>query len=344
MKEIEVVKGEDGQRLDKFIKRKLSYAPASFVYKMLRKKNITLNGKKADGSELLSPGDRVTFFLSDQTFDKFHLGREDASKEAGESGDETDRRAMEEMLAEGKKAGGIEVLYEDRDVLLVVKPAGILSQKAAPGDVSVNEWLLSHLLEKAEDPLALYRSFREFRPSVCNRLDRNTGGILICAASLTGSRVMTGLIRERKIRKFYRMVVVGEMEEGGRIEGWISKDHASNKVTFSTERIPDADFSRTIYKPLRKGNGLTLVEAELITGRSHQLRAQFAHLGHPIAGDPNYGDRERMRFLSDRFHIRRQLLYCCRLEFPPLEGDCSALSGRKTEAPLPALYTRVLKG
>jgi 23S rRNA pseudouridine955/2504/2580 synthase len=342
MKEIRVEKGEDGQRLDKFVKRKLSYAPSSFVYKMLRKKNITLNGKKAEGNEILSPGDRVTFFLSDETFDKFHLGTELSAPE-GEGRDEADRKAVSDIISEGKKAGSLKVLYEDRDVLLVIKPAGILSQKAAPGDVSVNEWLLSYLLEKAEDPLFLYRSFREFRPSVCNRLDRNTGGILICAKSLTGSRVMTGLIRDRKIRKFYRMVVVGEMEQGGRIEGWISKDHALNKVTFSPERIPDADYSRTVYRPIRKGNGLTLVEAELITGRSHQLRVQFAHLGCPIAGDPKYGDREKMQDLMDRFHIRRQLLYCCRLEFPLLEGDCSALSGRKIEAPLPALYTRILK-
>lgn len=342
MKQIKVEKGEDGQRLDKYLKRKLSYAPSSFIYKMLRKKNITLNGKKADGGELLSLGDTVTFFLSDETFDKFRLGTEEGLK--GPAGrEEADRKAAEEAIAIGKTAGPLEVLYEDEDVLLVVKPAGILSQKAAPEDVSVNEWLLSYLLDKAEDPLSLYRSFREFRPSVCNRLDRNTGGILICARSLKGSRVMTGLIRERKIRKFYRMVVIGEMGSGGRIEGWISKDHASNKVTFSPDRIPDADYSRTIYEPVRRGNGLTLVEAELVTGRSHQLRVQFAHLGHPIAGDPKYGDREKMHALMDRYHIRRQLLYCCRLEFPHMEGDCSALSERKIEAPLPALYTRILK-
>lgn len=342
MKELRVEKGEDGQRLDKYLKRKLSCAPASFIYKMLRKKNITLNGRKADGSETVSPGDMVTFFLSDETFAKFSTGS--AADAPGEKDrEEADRKALADVIAEGRKAGPMEVLYEDKDVILVVKPAGILSQKAAPGDISVNEWLLSYLLEKAEDPLALYRSFREFRPSVCNRLDRNTGGILICGRSLTGSRVMTGLIRERKIRKFYRMVVMGEMERGGRIEGWISKDHAANKVTFSRERIPDADFCRTLFEPVKRGNGLTLVEAELITGRSHQLRAQFAHMGYPIAGDPKYGDREKMHSLMDRFHIRRQLLFCCRLEFPLLEGDCSALSNRKIQAPLPALYTRVLK-
>lgn len=342
MKQLRVENGEDGQRLDKYLKRKLSYAPSSFIYKMLRKKNITLNGKKADGSELLSAGDQVTFFLSDGTFDKFRLGTEADSPMAQER-DRDDRNALNGIIAEGKKAGNLEVLYEDRDVLLVVKPAGILSQKAAPGDVSVNEWLLSYLLEKAEDPLALYRSFREFRPAVCNRLDRNTAGILICARSLKGSRVMTELIRERKIRKFYRMVVLGEMEKGGRIEGWICKDHESNKVTFSARKIPDADYSMTLYEIVRKGNGMTLVEAELVTGRSHQLRVQFASLGFPIAGDPKYGDREKMHSVMERYHIRRQLLFCCRLEFPPMEGDCSALSGRKIQAPLPALYTRILK-
>ena len=194
MKEIRVEKGEDKQRLDKFVKRKLSYAPSSFVYKMLRKKNITLNGKKADGSELLSPGDRVTFFLSDETFDKFHLGNGSGAPE-GEDRDAADRKALSDLISEGKKAGSVEVLYEDRDVLLLVKPAGVLSQKAAPGAVSVNEWLLSYLLEKSEDPLSLYRTFREFRPSICNRLDRNTGGMLICAKTLTGSRVRSARIR-----------------------------------------------------------------------------------------------------------------------------------------------------
>ena len=341
MKERTIEKGEEGQRLDKYIKRTLSFAPNSFVYKMLRKKNITLNGKKADGSEITALGDRVTFFLSEETFDKFSRGSAGAQEEKDR--DREDKKALEELLAAGKKAGSLEVLYEDEDVLLCVKPAGILSQKARPEDVSVNEWLLGYLLEKAAAPLALYRSFRAFRPAVCNRLDRNTGGILICAKTLTGSRTMTGLIRDRKIRKFYRLVVLGKLEKEGIIEGWISKDAASNKVTFSREKMADADFSRTLYRPIRQGNGLTLVEAELVTGRSHQLRVQFASLGFPIAGDPKYGDREKMRALMDRFHIRRQLLYCCRLEFPVLEGDCSALSEKVIQAPLPALYTRILK-
>ena len=341
MKEFSIEKGEEGQRLDKYLKRKLSYAPSSFIYKMLRKKNITLNGRKADGSESTAPGDIVTFFLSDETFDKFSRGS--SSPAAEDKLEKEDRKGVEEILSAGKKAGSLEVLYEDRDVLLCVKPAGILSQKARQEDVSVNEWLLSYLLEKSEDPLALFRSFREFKPSVCNRLDRNTGGILICAKTLTGSRIMTGLIRERKIRKFYRLAVLGNLDKGGTIEGWIRKDPAANKVTFSREKQEDADFSRTIYRPLRQGNGMTLVEAELVTGRSHQLRVQFASLGYPIAGDPKYGDREKMRAVMDRFHIRRQLLYCCRLEFPPLEGDCSGLSGKIIEAPLPALYTRILK-
>ena len=302
-----VTREESGQRLDKYLRRRLPLAPGSFFYKMLRKKNITLRGKKADGSERVEAGDTVELFLSDDTIRGFSGG-------GAEEGSRKDEEALEAYRLLQPKMGEGAVLYEDADILLVRKPAGVLSQKAQPGDISVNEWLRGYLQEQG-GLSAVYR------PSVCNRLDRNTGGILLCAKTLQGSRALTQIIRDRTLRKTYRMVVHGQIREPGRIEGDLVKDRARNTVRVAEEdvrkdrsgnmvRVAETDprardtdpaggtaeagsgksspsqeiqlqkktdqsgvrrHAVTVYRPVRTGSKTTLVEADLITGRSHQL-------------------------------------------------------------------------
>ncbi len=273
MRKLTVNGKEEGQRLDKYLKRKLPQAPMSFFYKMLRKKNITLNGKKADGRETVQAGDLVTLFLADETIAKFR-GETVSGREREDQ--------IRAVIDASDRIRGVTVLYEDDNVLVCTKPFGVLSQKAGPEDLSMNEWLAGHLLKKSKDPAALLDSFREFRPSVCNRLDRNTMGLIVCAVSLPGSRTMTELIRTRKLRKFYQMVVEGRLTGSGTIRGWLVKDPATNKVSFSDREIPGAVFSETKWKSLSANGARSLIEAELVTGRSHQLRVQFAHMGHPI--------------------------------------------------------------
>ena len=336
MRQWTVQREEKDQRFNKYLQRRLPGAPSSFIYKMLRKKNITLNGKKASGSELLLEGDLVTLFLSDDTIAGFGGDTKRAEEDSGE----------EESLQEYKKAyrllrGRIErdaILYEDDDILAVSKPVGVLSQKAAKSDLSVNEWLIGYLLEKNEVDAS---SLKRFRPSVCNRLDRNTGGILLCSKSLIGARALTKLLRERSLHKYYQAAVLGTVKKSGVIEGYLKKDKVTNTVNFTKAVKQGGDWTKTTYRPLISGDHYSLLEMELITGKTHQLRSHLAAMGNPILGDPKYGDPAVNEKIRDQFGLRGQMLWCCRVEFPLLEGELSDLSGRVITCDPPRIYREI---
>lgn len=331
MRNLIVDPDEGGQRLDKFLKRRLPLASSSFIYKMLRKKNITLRGKKADGSDKVREGDCVALFLSEETIAKFSSHQDENMMRQREGEERRAFRMLSPLLGQSP------VLYEDENVLLVCKPAGVLSQKADPTDCSMNEWLREYLRREG------CSSVPGFSPSVCNRLDRNTGGILFCSKSLRGSRVLSSLIRERRIRKTYRMVVHGRITEPGVIDTELVKDRRHNQVFTADRQSEDRNRSNTnsrthsqeessrravtVYRPVSTGSRTTLVEADLITGRSHQLRVHMASMGHPIVGDPRYGDRGKDAHLfsliqEDARSARGpgQLLWCVEAEFPPAEN------------------------
>ncbi|MGN0402130.1 MAG: pseudouridine synthase [Acetatifactor sp.] len=328
MQTITVNKNQAGQRLDKFLHKCLPAAGTGFLYKMLRKKNITLNGKKAEGSEMISQGDEISFFLSDDTFRKF-------------SGTAID---TEEYLLAYHKYRDTEILYEDDNLLLASKAPGVLTQKAKQEDSSLNEWLLGYLLKKhaiSEQELST------FKPSVCNRLDRNTSGIVLCGKSLAGSQFLSNCIRERQIRKFYHTVCIGKVTEEMTVEGWIQKDEKRNKVTVSREpgAEKEEDYIRTRYLPLCSSRDFTLLEVELITGKTHQIRAHLASCGHPLAGDYKYGNHSINDRLKKTFNLRYQLLHAYRVEFPESREEAgAALSGKSILAPYTAEFYRILKG
>ncbi len=326
MQEFIIQENEAGQRLDRFLGKYLKEASSGFIFKMLRKKNITLNGRKAEGCERLCLGDHVRFFFSDETFFKFR----------GEKGEKGTDLSLESYQAAYEKWKDITVIYENDHVILLNKPAGILSQKGSSGDLSLNEWLIGYLLETAQiTPLQL----ETFHPSVCNRLDRNTSGLVICGKSLEGSRTMNKLIRSRSIRKFYRTLVKGNLDKEERAKGYLKKDIKTNQVEFVEYGMdPGVGFDaiETHYKPLYHRNGCTCLEVELITGKTHQIRAHLSGLGHPLLGDPKYGDPEWNR--SFRSVTKgRQVLHAFRLEFPLMEPPFEDLSGRVFCAPLPEL-------
>lgn len=317
MQQIKIGDNEVGQRIDKFLHKYMPMAPSSFFYKMLRKKNITLNGKKAQGKEMLAAGDVLSFYLADETIRGFQEDRVDIS-------------AYKEAYQQLK---GIHVVYEDPHILLMNKPAGILSQKARPEDLSLNEWMIGYLLDKGSlnaGQLATYK------PSICNRLDRNTQGLVIGAKSLAGSQKMNHLISSRKIRKFYRMLVKGQVEGEAVLEGCLVKDEKSNRVHLVSSACGEGEaFIKTRYYPLRQFSDQTLVEAELITGKPHQIRVHMASIGHPILGDYKYGDRKWNDQYKKRYHINSQLLYACRLEFPEMEEPFKRLHKKQFEVPYP---------
>ncbi len=347
MQEFKIGPNEAGQRLDKFLHKYLKEAGNGFLYKMLRKKNITLNKKKADGKEMLVMGDMVQFFFSEESFQKFR-GKESSHKEAMKSlnKEATKSYPKKDTLSSYKKAyetlTKIEVIYEDEHILLVNKPAGILSQKATASDYSVNEWLIGYLLAKgATDETQL----ETFKPSVCNRLDRNTSGLLICSKSFYGSRQMNACIKERDLRKFYRTFVKGKIEKGDYLKGYLKKDELTNRVTLkesiSKEEEKEYVCVETAYEPIFYKNGYTYLEVELLTGKTHQIRAHLASIGHPLLGDEKYGDRKWNQSFRDIKIPRHQLLHAYRLEFPALNGKLEALSKRSFIASEPEVYERL---
>lgn len=370
---------EAGQRLDKYLHRLLPEATTSFLYKMLRKKNITLNGKKAAGGEIVAEKDAIRLFLSDETYAKMG-GRlapagteqqkaaagarpEAAAKRKGSLGSDG-KEALNSRGLQGdvrisawkrayetlqKRFPQLHILYEDDHIAAAYKPSGVLSQKARQEDLSLNEWFLGLLLEGGQIST---ETLCRFTPSVQNRLDRNTEGIVLLAKTLPGSHLLTALQREHLLDKYYHMIVAGRVEEAGCIEGYLAKDEKSNTVRLSKSPGEGLVYTRTEYRPLsygQLGRGLpvTRLEAKLITGKTHQLRAHFAGVGHPIIGDPKYGSAAYNQALRP-YGIRSQLLLCQRVEFPTDPAQLSPfgredLAGKVISCREPEIYTRVSK-
>lgn len=346
MQSVTIGENQAGQRLDKFLRKFMPEAGTGFLYKMLRKKNITLNGKKAEGSELLVKGDQVCFFFSDDTFAKF----------TGKNGDaDSQETALRKYHAAYRDLSGIDVRYEDDHVLILDKPAGILTQKAESDDLSLNEWMIGYLLSK--NP-RLAEEMGSFRPSVCNRLDRNTSGLVLCGKSLPGLQFLSRCIRERSVRKFYRTICLGQLREPAQVKGYLSKDANRNRVIVIEEPAEtgrpntetsggfltdsSSEYIETAYRPLCVGDKYTLLEVELITGKPHQIRAHLASMGHPLIGDFKYGDGLENKRMKQAFGLEHQLLHAFRVEFPEThETAGAALSGRIVAAPCPELFQHI---
>lgn len=316
MQEIKITANEAGQRLDKLLAKYLNEAPKSFLYKMLRKKNIVLNGKKATGNEKLVCGDSVKLFLADETIDKF-------SKTTIQ-----------------KAKGNLDILYEDEDILVINKPVGMLSQKADAKDVSVVEYLTNYLLESGQ---LTEDNLRSFKPSICNRLDRNTSGLLVCGKSLPGLQNMAEMFRERSMKKFYRCIVAGDVSSSQYIKEYLAKDKRTNTVRISKNEIPDSQPIETEYRPIEKLRQGTLLEVHLITGRTHQIRAHLASVGHPIVGDYKYGNEKINQYYKEKYHVTSQLLHAYRLEMPEMVEGLKQLEGKVFLAPLPKKFEELLE-
>lgn len=326
MQKITVSSNEAGQRMDKLLAKYLSNAPKSFVYKMLRKKNIKLNGKKAEGNEKLQIGDEITLFLADDTIEKF----------AGNL-----QKTEQDIKKASKQQAKISVIYEDENVAFLDKPCGVLSQKAKPEDISLNELFLSYLIQSGGLKEAELRSFK---PGICNRLDRNTSGLVAAGKSLAGLQQLTEMFRLRTMEKYYLTIVDGNLKKEAHIKGYLKKDEATNKVTISKTELPDYQEIETSYKPLATNGRITLLEVHLITGRTHQIRAHLSSIGHPVLGDYKYGKKECNDYYRKKYKLDAQILHSYRMEFGFCEGALSNLSGKTIIAPVPKKMTTILKG
>jgi len=288
MKQITVTNEMASQRLDKYLQRLLPACPKSLLYKQLRKKNITLNSSKATGSELVKAGDVISVFFSDETYEKFAAG------------EEINTGVFEKAFASLK---GIEPVYEDDRMIVFNKPAGILSQSVEKSDLSVNEYLVGYLLHKG---LVSKESLKQFRPSVCNRLDRNTSGLILCSKTLEGSRYLSDKIREKDLEKYYLALVSGNFNGPSCESLYVIKNEKENKLEFVTPDTPGAMMIKTGFEAVKCGDRISLVKVRLYTGKSHQIRAHLSHLGFPILGDRKYGNE------NSYSQAKRQMLHSYR--------------------------------
>lgn len=327
MKEYTIGRNEAGQRLDKLLGKILNEAPSGFIYKMLRKKNIKVNQSKADGKELLKEGDTVQIYLSDDTFAKFHKDKKTELKTG-----ETSLKG--EVLSENR------ILYQDSDILILNKPSGVLSQKAKASDDSINEQMIRYLLSTGR---LAKEQLMTFTPSVCNRLDRNTSGIVLAGVSLAGSRMLSSLLKERTVHKYYLALVQGNVPKAGGGKAYLIKDGKTNQVRILQKPAEGAVMIETKYRSCNNRPDYSLLEVELITGKSHQIRAYLASLGHPIMGDAKYGNPEKNREFRNRYGIQNQCLHAYRIVFPVMEDHFRHLSEKTWTAPLPEKYRAVLE-
>ena len=316
MQEIIVTANEAGQRFDKLLAKYLNEAPKSFIYKMLRKKNIVLNGKKATGNEKLVVGDSVKLFLADETIEKF---------------------SKTEIVRTHAK---LDIIYEDEHVMMINKPVGMLSQKAEAGDESLVEHIISYMLETRQ---LTEEDLRKFKPSICNRLDRNTSGLVVAGKSLAGLQKMGELFKDRSLKKYYRCLVVGTVSDKIFIKGYLTKDEITNRVCILETEEEGSLPIETEYEPIWTNGACTLLEVHLITGRTHQIRAHLASQGHPIIGDYKYGDRKENDAYKAKYGLKSQLLHAYRLELPKLSGELANISEKQFVAPLPKQFAHILQ-
>ncbi|SDB09485.1 RluA family pseudouridine synthase [Eubacterium oxidoreducens] len=307
MKEFQVGPNEAGQRMDKFLVKYLPNASKGFLYKMLRKKNITLNKKKASGQELLQINDRIQIFFSEETFLKFS-----------------------KKIACEYPTTKLDILYEDLDLLVLNKPAGMLSQKANASDVSANEYMIGYLLESG----ALTSSeLSSFRPSVVNRLDRNTSGLLLFGKTLKGLQNYSKALKERTIEKYYLSIVKGDVSDKFILDGYLTKDEKKNRVSITDSQVSGSKRIVTEYEPLERYGAYTLLKVHLITGKTHQIRAHLSSVGHPIIGDLKYHGPGVILINGKKTPIKRQMLHAY---------EMIAENGKVFQAPIPDDFKQLL--
>lgn len=307
MHEFLIGPNDSGQRADKFLSKAVPSLPQSLMYKFLRMKRIKCNGKRCEISTRLQTGDKLQLYIGDE----FFL-------------DADDHHAF---LA---ASGVLDVLYEDENLLLLNKPAGLVvhEDNSNSADTLINR-AQRYLYEKGE-----YRPDEEntFAPALCNRIDRNTQGIVLAAKNAETLRILNQKIKDRELHKYYLCILHGRLEKKqATLSGYLRKDSAANQVEVFDQRRPGCKNILTRYRVIQERGRFTLAEVELITGRTHQIRAHFAHIGHPLLGDGKYGFQKDNR--GTGFSSQALCAYKLQFDFTTDGGRLQYLNGKAFELP-----------
>ncbi len=298
MKEFIIKKNDAGQRLDKYITKSFPLIPQALMYKYIRNKRIKVNGKRAEISYKLSVDDVISMYINDEFFEPV--------------------KPKYDFLSAGKS---IKIVYEDENIILIDKPAGILSH---PDEGNYTDTAITrvkrYLYEKGEyDP----ENEMSFAPALVNRIDRNTCGIIIGAKNAESLRILNEKLKNRELHKYYLCVAIGKLKnKEGVIKGYLEKNEKQNRVYISEKSNDKTKAIATKYNVLDYKGGLSLVEVELLTGRTHQIRASFSHIGNPLLGDGKYGTNAQNKQFGG---YKKQFLYSYRLAFD-FQSDAGILN------------------
>ena len=304
MREMTIGKNDAGQRLDRFLSKALPLLPPALAQKYIRIKRVKVNGGRAQRDQRLREGDVLQLYINDEFFDK----------------------PSEENMFLTLFKPRLTVVYEDEHILLADKPQGLVvhGDETEKVNTLINH-IQAYLYQKKEwNP----RWENAFAPALCNRIDRNTGGIVIAAKNAETLRILNEKIRDHEIEKSYLCVALGRPKPPeGRIEGFLLKDEAKKQVSFYHKPIPGGKSAVTLYRTLESRNGLSLVECRLLTGRTHQIRVSLAEIGCPLLGDGKYGRGD----VNRRYGETRQALYSYKLRFafPTDAGMLNYLRGKE---------------
>ena len=327
MKKIIVTHNDAEQRLDRFLRKYLNGASLSYIYKIIRK-DVKINGTRGKNETVIHEGDEITLYIPDDVLEKFAVSR---AKSSGTRRNFT-------------------VAYEDENIIAVIKPFGLLTHGDGKEkkNTLVNQ-VVDYLIEKGDYNPRIERSFV---PAAANRLDRNTTGLVLFGKNSTALRELNALIRDKNaISKFYLTILAGNLTEKIHLKGSLTKDESRNIVKISNRRAADIRVSdssadgekdiETIACPLENRVGYTLAEVQLITGRTHQIRAHMASAGYPVIGDTKYGKPSVNKKLSERFGLTTQLLHAYKLEFKETGEHLAYLKGKVIEAALPDMFEKI---
>ena len=295
-----IKKEEEGQTLEKFVKKVLSEAPLSFIYKLFRKKDVKVNGHWQDKKYIISSGEEVSIYITDSQLEEF-------------------KRQIESKQVEDISNW---IIYEDENVLLINKPRGVLVQKNSEDSNALDEMVISYLVNKGE-----YNPNKNlgYKPAPAHRLDRNTAGIVVFGKNIATLRYLSEALNDKSVvSKRYLALVKGEIDKDGEINAPLLKNSKSQRVSVSNEGKP----SITRYKVVETFKGYTLLEVELLTGRTHQIRVHMAYINHPVIGDSKYGDYELNKLLESKYNFKNQFLEAYQLDFHKLNNPLKYLSGR----------------